>query len=573
MLLVLVRGQDLASISYRPSRCHSWAPARLGGPGRAGCREVVPVPNLRKIASHLDELRDFVASSAADDPRPAGVHPDHLASATNMAHYLALRQRDIRPLQRELAEVGLSSLGRAEGHILASVDLVREAVASLADLRAPRPRQAPVDLPDSLRLLGENADQLLGPAQNGRRTRIMVTLPSEAATDPDLVDRIIEAGAEVVRINTAHDGPDAWRSMVDHVRAADARLGRRTTVTMDLAGPKVRTGPVRSGPSVVKVRPRRDRLGRVTQPRPVRLHADDAQDGTAGATGSGPETVDDTWTVSLPVRDAAWLAARAPGERLTLRDARGSSRDLTVLQAGPDGVLAEAVRTAYLVPGTVLTAPDGTSTEVGDLPAVEQKLRLFVGDELLVVADLEPVDPEAVPRRIGCTLPEVLEDVAVGDRIFFDDGKIGGEVVGRVEDGLRVRIVDASPRGTRLAAEKGINLPDTALRLPALTPEDDVDLGFLVEHADVVSLSFVRRAGDVALLQDRLADLGRPDMGVILKVETVEGFRHLPEILFQALKSPSRSYGPPRCSTAWQRRGAPPGPRSPTPRCPAGPSA
>lgn len=92
----------------------------------------MPTSDLPRIVTHLDELRDFVASSAADDPRPHDVHPAHRISATNMAHYLALRRRDIRPLQRELAEVGLSSLGQAESHILAGIDLVRDAVASLA---------------------------------------------------------------------------------------------------------------------------------------------------------------------------------------------------------------------------------------------------------------------------------------------------------------------------------------------------------------------------------------------------------------------------------------------------------
>ena len=53
-----------------------------------------------------------------------GVYPDHRDSAENLLHYLALRGSDLRPLQVRLATVGLSSLGRAESHVLPAVDAV-----------------------------------------------------------------------------------------------------------------------------------------------------------------------------------------------------------------------------------------------------------------------------------------------------------------------------------------------------------------------------------------------------------------------------------------------------------------
>lgn len=49
------------------------------------------------------------------------VHPNYRDSAKNLVHYLAFRRRDLRPLQMRLAELGLSSLGRAESHVLATV--------------------------------------------------------------------------------------------------------------------------------------------------------------------------------------------------------------------------------------------------------------------------------------------------------------------------------------------------------------------------------------------------------------------------------------------------------------------
>jgi hypothetical protein len=71
---------------------------------------------------------------------------------------------------------------------------------------------------------------------------------------------------DCMRINCAHDDAGAWTRMLQHLRRAEQRHRRSCRVLMDLAGPKVRTGPVEPGPAVVKFGPRRDALGRVTDP-------------------------------------------------------------------------------------------------------------------------------------------------------------------------------------------------------------------------------------------------------------------------------------------------------------------
>lgn len=483
--------------------------------------------DLSVISGALDELRDDLVAAAAADERWAQAHPTHRASAENLAHYVALRRRDIRDLQADLAAWGLSSLGRAEAHVLASVDAVRRAVGSLADL-PDRPRvDPPVSFADGNRLLARNAAALLGPAASGRRTRVMVTLPSEAASDPALVNGLVEAGAELVRINCAHDTPQQWAQMISHVRAAERIHGRRVTVTMDLAGPKLRTGDVAPGAAVVHLKPQRDELGRSVAPVVVRLTGPLTSSNGHRTTGEHP---------LVPVADELWLARRQPGDRIFFRDTRGSKRSLLVTDTA-HGVFAEISDTAYLVPGLRLRTGREDSTEVADLPPRVRKLTLRVGDELFVDPDPSPADPDVEPLRIGCTLPEVFDTARSGHRIFFDDGRIGGVVEEVDARGLRVRIVEADLEGSRLAAEKGINLPDTDLRSLSLTREDLDNLPFVVEHADVVSLSFVRSAGDVRALQDELAALGGQRLGVILKVETVSGFENLPSILFAAMHS------------------------------------
>ena len=76
----------------------------------------------------------------------------------------------------------------------------------------------------------------------------MVTMPGEAAEEPALIRELVEAGMDVMRINCAHDSPKVWERMVKHLRRAERETGRRCALSFDLAGPKLRTGPIGPGP-------------------------------------------------------------------------------------------------------------------------------------------------------------------------------------------------------------------------------------------------------------------------------------------------------------------------------------
>ncbi len=75
-----------------------------------------------------------------------------------------------------------------------------------------------------------------------------MTLPTEAATEPGYMLELARRGADVVRINCAHDGPDEWAAMIANTRAAAEAVGRGIPVLMDIAGPKFRIGQVRRQP-------------------------------------------------------------------------------------------------------------------------------------------------------------------------------------------------------------------------------------------------------------------------------------------------------------------------------------
>ncbi|WP_181704796.1 pyruvate kinase [Chthonobacter rhizosphaerae] len=187
-------------------------------------------------AAVLAEAGERLARLAPGGDAGAGIH--------NLANYLALRGHDLRPLQRRLMSRGLSSLGRLESRVLPTLDAVIEAAAALAGAPSPTAAPDPAAFFAGETRLAAEADRLLGEAPGHRRTRIMVTLPSEAAGDPGLVIDLARRGMDVARINCAHDGSIAWRAMAAHVRTASSLTGRRLTVLMDIAGPKIRTEAV-----------------------------------------------------------------------------------------------------------------------------------------------------------------------------------------------------------------------------------------------------------------------------------------------------------------------------------------
>lgn len=163
------------------------------------------------------------------------------------------------------------------------------------------------------------------------------------------------------------------------------------------------------------------------------------------------------------------------------------------------------------------------------------------GDELYMVKSeyAKHVHNDGTKSVLTCTLPFVIDDIKVGQEIWFDDGKIGGLVEERFDYGVRIRITEAAPEGVKLKKEKGINLPDTTLNLPSLTANDITNLDFICEYGDIVGFSFVRSVNDVAQLQNELIDRGRTDMGVVLKIENREAFTNLPALILKAMENPS----------------------------------
>ena len=154
------------------------------------------------------------------------------------------------------------------------------------------------------------------------------------------------------------------------------------------------------------------------------------------------------------------------------------------------------------------------------------------GDSLIIqrqeiVGDCSGVEG---PRRLSTTWPDMLDDVQVGQRVLINDGHIQLRVEDKSTDEITCRCLHGGP----LSSHKGINLPDTTLNVPALTPKDITDLAWAIEQqVDYLALSFVRHPDDVKALRQRLNQAGS-DIAIIAKIEKPQAIEHLDEIIDQA---------------------------------------
>lgn len=138
------------------------------------------------------------------------------------------------------------------------------------------------------------------------------------------------------------------------------------------------------------------------------------------------------------------------------------------------------------------------------------------------------------PIPVQISIPEVIDALNAGDKVFFDDGLFRAEVI--YADGKTAIVKVIKSFKNKLKADKGMNLPDLSMELPSLTEKDQETLPFIAKHADLLGYSFVSRKSDVTRLYERLEALGASKPGVILKIENQKAFNRLPLILLEGMK-------------------------------------
>ncbi|MEJ6012972.1 pyruvate kinase [Corynebacterium sp. H127] len=505
----------------------------------------------KQLVPEIDSLLQGISECA--EHRKAEIDrvaPTHAEGARNLVHYKYLRSQDLRRLQAHLSDLGVTRMSTIEVGVKAKLEAARNVVGMLEGSGAPYDFQTIADsFARADEILEEHTERLLGPTDENTPSRIMVTLPTEAAEDFDMVASFVDSGMDIARINCAHDGPEVWQRMIANVHRAGAAAGREVRVNMDLAGPKIRTGEIAPGPAVGRARVTRDDAGKVLCKSKLWLTA---------VGEDGPEAPEFEGRPALPVQVAKeWLEGLQVDSIISLHDSRGSKREFQVVEKREGAVLAEGDRNAYIAEGTLLEC-DYERARAHGIPHVVQALRMHVGDKLALTS--EDVVCEIAPGKIStisCSLPEAVAALEVGHNVLFDDGSIAAVVVERRQSPnggqeAVLEITRAKEGGVKLAAHKGINLPDTQLSLPSITAEDEEHLEFVARHGDIAAISFIRSVADVHYLwkvMDRLAnkfdeespELGERvrQLGVVLKIETVPAFENISEILLEGMRHPN----------------------------------
>jgi pyruvate kinase len=487
-----------------------------------------PVSELLKSIETLEKIIARAAKYEGKfDEELKRIQPNAKSSAKNLLAYMALRRKDIRKLQQYLGSIGVSRLARAESHVLPSIHSLLRILYALRDTESLSLEQSEKVLGDGKSTIKANAETLFGKTKKQRYVRIMVTIPTEAATDESIIVDFLKAGMNVARINCAHDNPKVWAAIIDNLRRQSKALSLPCKITMDLAGPKIRTGQIKPGPKVIKIKPSRDANGEVIQPGEFIVSTDPNSD--------SPRLAGD---INL-----------SAATDIKLRDARGKKRALQITSIDDNNFLLQANRTVYLEEMSALKVYQLDETlgkvTIEGVPPVESYLSLEHGDLLMLTrTELPAENAEYDGNRklvnaafVSCTLPQVLDEIKVGEPVLFDDGKIGGVIHEISHDHATVEITFASPGGAKLKADKGINFPESKFSFSGLTAKDEQDLVFVAQHADMVNLSFVNDVSDIEKFFGVLESLHAPKrFGLILKIETRLGFLNLPSLLLKAME-------------------------------------
>ncbi len=182
----------------------------------------------------------------------------------------------------------------------------------------------------------------------------------------------------------------------------------------------------------------------------------------------------------------------------------------------------------------VRQASDESGRGVGvlvDLQGPKIRLGTFAdGPVVWATGETVTITTEDVPGdhdRVSTTYSGLADDVAVGDRLLVDDGRVGLRVVG--VDGPDVRLVVTE--GGPVSNSKGLSLPGIGVSVPALSEKDEEDLRFALGlRADMVALSFVRNAADVKRVHEIMDEVGSR-LPVLAKIEKPQAVDNLEEIV------------------------------------------
>lgn len=483
----------------------------------------------------LDQQIKYIYQQVISDIQP--IHNQYPAvygmkSRDNLLAYIALEKYNLKELSIRLKEHGLASIEDANAHVLYTMKKLlayldrRELLDS--SLSCPSPSE-------SSSILQSRANRILGNCPGGRRSRIMVTLDAKMIYNPSLMEELLEKGMDIARINCAHGDPKIWEELIFTLRKTEEKLkanaklkGSPCKIYMDLAGPKIRIGSFTQQEKVLTIKAPVDPYGKAIGP----------IEGYLDSRAAETRIDDDSFTFA--VKESSPVDLLRIGDECTFLDLNNQKRILRVTgRVSETCVKVQLDYTAFIGGTTVFIHEKGTFP-IRSLKQGPVEIQLSKGDYLRLYLDGERLGhaaSESGHAGVPVTLKKAFQNVHPRDRIFIDDGKIGG-IVHRIEkDYIDIKILSPADKYVKVREGKGVNLPDSllSLNIPALTDKDLSDLPFIVRHSDMVGISFVHSPNDLKMLKSHLELMSASHLPVIVKIETKDAIHHLGRILLEGL--------------------------------------
>jgi pyruvate kinase len=170
----------------------------------------------------------------------------------------------------------------------------------------------------------------------------------------------------------------------------------------------------------------------------------------------------------------------------------------------------------------------GPKIRLGEVPDLDGSggLTIQVGDELHIRRENKPAEA-GPPRKVSSTYKHLVDDVQVGHRVYIEDGLLRFVCTDKTYNEIHVNCTV----GGILKTSKGINLPDSNVNVPSITDKDWECADWAIENdLDYLALSFVRKADDLNILRQHLANRGS-DIQLIAKIEKAEALGQIDAIV------------------------------------------
>ncbi len=167
-----------------------------------------------------------------------------------------------------------------------------------------------------------------------------------------------------------------------------------------------------------------------------------------------------------------------------------------------------------------------------DTKGPEIRLGNFVNDteeyQIGEIVYIEKAECDGTHERFHIQVPELFDDLASGNEILINDGKMRLTVLENDGNELKCRVEVAGP----ISSHKGCNVPGVKLSMPFLSEKDEADIRFGCQNnVDFIFASFTRRPADVNAIRKICIEEGKPHINIIAKIENQEGYDNVSEIL------------------------------------------